>query len=413
MTSRWFPLRYARGNVLLGHDGDAAGLYRLGMSSYPFLPVSGKRRLAGGLQRFVQSVAADFSLWRVSRAYPADRYVEHTRDLLDERHQTREAWEEFLGGHRDRLAALRSHIPEVYLAVALPSEQSRRLGSGLVASVDRVRRRVEDLAGLASALPIPVRELQRIAGAEQRAYERLTGVLNARRATTRELQWLLRRACVRGVGEPSLDAHWQPDALVIATPDGRDAYEPLETDLWRCANAAITERDRALVVDGEDGRSYQALLALGSLAEQPLFPGAGSELLFAPLEAVSFPVDAVLHASWIGNRQALGQVRRRIADVEHAYAEQLAGAAHGPGLLAAEDRLLARELEANLQTGARPPMLYATLSLAVGAPTAQELERRVDGLREQYGDIALHRPVGLQYQLFLDHLPTPAGGHGR
>ena len=380
-----------------------------GDEPYPYLPVSEKRRLAGGLRRFVQSVGADFSLWRVSRAYPADRYVEHTAALVDHRHQRPEAWQEFLAGHRDRLAELGSHIPEVYLAVALPTEQSRRLGTGLVLSVDRVRRRIEDLAGVASALPIPGRELQRIAAAEQRAYERLTGVLNARRATTRELQWLLRRASIRGVSEPSIDQHWQPDALVITTPDGHLAYEPLETDLWRCANAAITEQDRALVVDGEDGRSHQALLALGSLAEQPLFPGAGSELLFAPLEAVGFPVDAVLHARWVGNRQALGQVRRRIADVEHAYAEQVAGSAHGPGLLAAEDRLLARELEANLQTGARPPMLYASLSLAVGASNGDELERRVGVLKEQYGDIALHRPVGLQHQLFLDHLPTPAG----
>jgi hypothetical protein len=405
-----FPVRYARGNVLLGSGGEAAGLYRLGMVSYPFLPVSGKRRLAGGLERFTHAVAADFSLWRVSRAYPADHYPAHTRDLLDARHQDAEAWEAFLSGHRDRLARLGSHVPEAYLAVALPAERPRRLGSGLIGSIDLVRRRVEELAGVGTPLPVSAGELERLVGAEQRTYERISGVLPARRATTVELQWLLRRAALRGLGEPTLDQYWQPDALMIEAPGGGVAYQPLECDLWRCANAAITERERSLIVDSEHGRSCQALLAVGSLADSPLFPGAGSELLFAPLEAVSFPVDAVLHARWIGNRQALGQVRKRIADVEHAYHEQVTGSAHGPGLLAAEDRLLAREYEATLQSGARPPMLYASISLAVGAPSAKELERRVNAVREQYGDISLHRPAGLQNQLFTDHLPRPDGG---
>ena len=405
-----FPIRYARGNLLVNQEGEAVGLYRLAMSSYPFLAVAGKRALAGRLERFAQTVGSDFSIWRVCRAYPANRYSVQARSLLDERHQSAPAWQEFLEGHQQRLARMGSHVPEVYLAVALRSESPARLGAGFVRSVDRVRRRVEALAGVAAPAPIPRAQLEALVAAEQRSYERITGVLAARRATTTELQWLLRRAAVRGVSEPALDAHWQPDALIIETPDGRVAYQPLERDLWRCANAAITERERTLVIDGEDGRCHQALLAVGSLAEAPLFPGAGSELLFAPLEAVGFPVDAVLHARWVGNRQALAQVRKRIADVEHAYHEQLQGAAHGPGLLAGQDRVLAREYEATLQGGAHPPMLYASISLAVGAPSREELEHRVGVLREQYGDIALHRPAGLQHQLFLEHLPRADGG---
>ncbi len=107
------------------------------------------------------------------------------------------------------------------------------------------------------------------------------------------------------------------------------------------------------------------------------------------------PVDAVVHARWLGNRQALAQVRKRIADVEHAYHEQVQGAAHGPSLLAGDDRVLAREYEAQLQAGGHPPMLYAQIGLAVGAPSEEELERRVAALKEQYGDITLHRPAGL------------------
>lgn len=403
-----FPLRYAHGNVLVGRGGEASGLYRLAMTSYPYLPTGEKWALQRRLQRFAHTIAADFSLWRVSRAYPADRYVQHTAGLLDSRHQEPQAWQMFLEGHRDRLRQLGSHIPECYLAVSLAAPGHTGVGSGLVRSVDRVRRRVEELAGIAAESPISGGELSELLTREQRIFERVGGVIGARRARTDELQWLLRRSACRGLAEPELDRHWQPDALIIQTPGGV-GFQPLGHDLARCANAAITEQQHTLAVDGEQGRCYQAMLAVGALADSPEFPGSTAEALFAPLEAVGFPVDAVVHARWLGNRQALAQVRKRIADVEHAFHEQVQGAAHGPSLLAGEDRVLAREYEAELQAGGHPPMLYAFIGLAVGAGTEEELERRVAALKEQYGDITLHRPAGLQRAMFFEHLPRADG----
>lgn len=404
-----FPLRYAHRNVLIGRSGDAAGLYRLAMTSYPYLPVGEKWALQRRLQRVAHTVAADFSLWRVNRAYPAERYVAHTEPLLDDRHQAPDAWREFLEGHEQRLRELGSHTPEVYLAVSLAGNRPTGMGSGLVRGMDRLRRRVEEVAGIGVASPIPAAELSDLVTREQRVFERLNGVLPARRVRTAELQWLLRRGASRGVAEPELDGHWSPDALIVSTADQGVVFEPLRHDLERCANAAITERQQTLIVDGEQGRSYQAMLALGSLADAPEFPGASAEALFAPLEALGFPVDAVLHARWLGNRQALAQVRKRIADVENAYNEQLQGSAHGPSVLAGADRVLAREYEAQLQAGGHPPMLYAQISLAVGAESDEALESRVAALKEQYGDLTLHRPAGLQRQLWFEHLPRPDG----
>jgi hypothetical protein len=402
-------LRYAHGNILVGRGGDAAGLYRLGMTSYPFLPAGEKWALQRRLQRVAHTIAADFSLWRVNRAYPADSYVEHTAGLLDDRHQDAAVWQAFLEGHRQRLSELGSHTPEVYMAVSLAANSPAGLGTELLRGVDRARRRVEELAGVASDSPISAGELSELAAREQRIFERLNGVMAARRAATVELQWLLRRGACRGVSEPELDGHWQPDALVVSVPAGGVGFQPLGHDLARCVNAAITEQQNTLVVDGEQGRCFQAMLALGALADAPEFPGSTAEVLFAPLEAVGFPVDAVVHARWLGNRQALAQVRKRIADVEHAYHEQAQGAVHGPSLVAGEDRVLAREYEAELQAGGHPPMLYAQIGLAVGASTQEELERRVAALKEQYGDIAVHRPVGLQREMFFEHLPRTDG----
>lgn len=405
---RGFPLRYARRNVLIGPGGEAAALYRADTVAYPFLPAAQKWALLHRLERLAHLAGADFALWRVQRSFPAERYPEELADLLDPEHGDPEAWRRYLEGHEARLRELGSQVPEVYLAISLTEGEG---GPGALRSFGRARRRVEELAGVGRPAPISGAELEALAGVEQRAFERLGGALALRRASTRELEWLLRRAACRGVAEPALDRHWEPDALVVVAPDGSAAYEPLECDLWRCANAPAVEdpgQPPSLAVEAEEGTSFQSFLCAGSLAEEAEFPGA-AELLFEPADGAGFPVDAVLYAQWIGNREALGQVRKRILDVEHAYREQAEGAS-GPGLLAEEDRELAREYEAILQSSAHPPMLRASLSLAIGAPDRAELERRVTALRERFGEVALHRPRGLQHALFLDHLPQPGGG---
>ena len=402
------PLRYARRNILIGPGGEAAALYRADTVAYPFLPAAEKWAELHRLERFAHLAGADFSVYRVQRAYAADRYAAELADLLDTRHADEEGWRRYLEGHQARLRELGSHVPEVYVAVSLAEARG---GPGALRSFARLRRGVEELAGVGTPQPISGAELEALATAEQRTFDRLGGVLALERASTEELQWLLRRAACRGVAEPASDRHWQPDALVVVAPGGTAAYEPLGHDLWRCANAPATEEPGeppSLVVEAEEGTSYQALLCAGSLAEEAEFPGA-AELLFGPAEGAGFAVDAVLHARWIGNREALGQVRKRILDVEHAYREQLQGAS-GPGFLAEEDRELAREYEAILQSSAHPPMLQASISFAVGAPDREELERRVGALRERFGDVALHRPRGLQHALFADHLPHADGG---
>lgn len=402
-----FPLRYARRNVLIGPGAEAAAIYRAPTSSYPFLPAAERRGLLGRLERFAHLAGADFSIWRVQRAYPAGGYAREIARAADARHADSEALERHLRGHEERIAALGSHLTEVYLAVSLGE---RRRGG--LRSLDRARRRAEELAGVGGARPLSGAELGELEAAERRCFERLGGQLGLRRARTSELQWLLRRAACRGVAEPRLEAAWEPAALRVEGEEGAPAYEPLEHDLRRCANAPMSEdpaEPPALEVEAEEATSYQAFLCAGSLAEEAAFPGE-AELLHAPFEEVGFPADAVLHARWVGNREALAEVRKRILDAEHAYREESRGAQTGPGWQTQEDRELAREYEAVLQSSAHPPMLRAYLGVAIGAPDRAELERRAEALAERFGEVPLHRPRGLQHRLFFDHLPRTDAG---
>ena len=73
--------------------------------------------------------------------------------------------------------------------------------------------------------------------------------------------------------------------------------------------------------------------------------------------------------------------------------------------------MLAREYEAQLQPArCRSTMLYAQIGLAGSAPRSEEeLEQRVAALKEQYGDVRLHRPAGLQREISSNNLPRADG----
>jgi hypothetical protein len=376
---RALGLRYAHANLLLGPGEETMALYRLAAVAYPWLPDARKWQLQGRLERLAHLVQADFSLWRVCRADPTNN-----------------------SGRR----------VEVYLGVGLRESEPPGLGHSLLAATERLRRRMGGLAGGSRSGAVAAARLAALVVAEEQVYDRLGSVLGLRRAHTRELGWLLRRAPLRGVAEPVMEPHWAPDALVIEDQTGEALYEPLGWDLWRLPAAVLCEdpdHPPSLKVETDDHGGYQALLAVGALAEAPVFPGAQAELLHAPLDALGFPVDAVMHARWLGNREALGQVRKRIVDAEQTYRDQLESSM-GPAWQTDDDRTLAREYEQVLQSGARPPMLYASMSLVVGAGDRQQLERRVQRLRTAYGQVQLHRPRGLQEQLWLDHLPRVDGG---
>ena len=344
-------------------------------------------------------VGADFSLWRVHRAYPAERYASAPRVCSTSATTTRRL-ARIPEGHEQRLA--RARLPR---ARGLPrglSRPSTPSGSVPVSSgVDRARRRVEELAGVGRCRADPGAELQELAASEQRDFRaRQRASIGARRATTGELQWLLRRAACRGVAEPELDGHWEPDALVLSGA-GDASVRAARRDLWALRKRAD---DRA----GADPRSSTASRdaptrrssALGSLAEEAEFPGA-AELLFAPLEGAGFPVDAVLHARWSATARRSRRCASGSSTSSTPTASSSQGAAHGPSLLAEEDRELAREYEAQLQAGGHPPMLCASICLALGAAEEEELERRVAVLRERYGEFSSAPAGGLQHPLSL------------
>jgi hypothetical protein len=398
------PITFAYRNVVFGAvPEDAWAVFRVFTRSYAGLPSSGKHELLGLLASLAHGIEADFTLLRVARPWKIDDYAAGVEATVDPRHAQHDALTRYLDGQRRALTADATHSPEVYLSVRLAAP--RPTAADAVPAVGGLRR----LLGLRDPRSIGAKRLETLLADQAKVHAHLIDYVDCEPAATHELQWLIRRAFCRGLGDPIVDERFRPQALILDAPeeDGGARYAPLEADMLRLFDSPITIDARSLVVESETGTSHQAFLCFGALPEVVPFPDRRSELLFAPLEGLDFPVDAAFSARYVPNADAVRLVRRRIVDADHIYDEESHGD-HGPSSSSADRPRAARELEQYLSGGDHPPLLRAGISLCVSATSAEELEERIDRVRREYGAVKLHRPLGEQLALFVGHLPAQA-----
>src|SRR5262249_35815288 len=109
-------------------------------------------------------------------------------------------------------------------------------------------------------------------------------------------------------------------------------------------------------------------------------------------------------ARYLPNGLAMRLVRRRVQDADE-IARAEAGGDQGTSDRGFDRTQAARDLLAHLQSASHPPLLRASLAVAVSAAACGELERRVETTRRAFGEVALHRPLGDQLRLFIATLP--------
>ncbi len=398
------PHYFFWGNLVLRTPREAWAVYELEGQSYPGLSDGRKIEVGERLEALAYTLGADFQIMRVSRAFDAEAYVRRALSTLDGRHGQRDLFEQHLIEHRSEFERREVLRPEIYLAVRLGAGPSTSGLGGIFDLGATAWSAIAERLGLEETRGVSRRQITAMRREEEQAFERVLGYLECTRVGARRLAELVRRAYTRGLGEPDGDDGFAPQALSFLDPDGEERFEPYGHDLLRLHESRVTVERRSLVVDSERGRAHQALLVMGAMPDEAVVPGPAAELMFAPLE-VGFGVDATLSVEVVENREARKEVAKRKIDADQMAREESHGE-HGPSVESAERPVAARELEAVLAGGDRPPLLRTALSLAVAGRSEEELEDRVERLCESYGRVQLHRPGGEQHRLFLASMPA-------
>jgi len=397
------PLSFVYGNCVHGTCG-AWALFALEPYSYVTLTAERKRERFGRMLTALESLEADIQILRVARRWDP---VSELTDLgagYAGPHTT--AHSAYLEEQIEALADERSELPAVYLAVSLEPPQRdvatflSELGSG---STRDSWRAIGRALRVGPSSHFSAVELERLRMRSDEIHARLESSLPARPARTVEVQWLVRRAFCRALGEPEVDGFHEPRALVFER-NGAAVLAPLEADVMRWSESYVEHRGRLLRVESELGSSWQAQLVAGALPESAAFPSSRLELMFAPAEALPFGIDLTLCARYLPNDLAMRLVRRRVQDADEIMRAE-AGGDQGVSDRGYGRTQEARDLLSYLQSASHPPLLRAMLAVSVAAADEDELERRVEAVRRAFGEVRLHRPLGDQLRLFIAGLP--------
>ena len=400
------PIAFTYGNCIFASSlDDSWAAFAVELASYAWLDADAKRVRFHSLVGALEAIEADVQILRVSGAHDVARFGPEFEDGSPGR-GLEQARGDYVEAQRRRQAELPAADPRLFVIVSLrdPERDVASYVSGFAAQGPAAW-----WAGVRRALAVRDRrllggpELERTRVQADRVHARLEGFLPVRPVSATELQWLVRRVFCRDLGEPLVDGLHLPRALAFER-NGEALLAPLEGDVMRWCESEIEHRGRSLRVESELGTSWQAHLVLGAVPERVAFPGARAELMFAPPEGLAFGVDIAMCARFLPSELALRMARRRIQDADQIVRAESAGE-QGVSDLGYERTQEARDLLSYLQSSSRPPLLSASIAVAVAARDPDELERRVELVRRAYGEVRLHRPLGEQLRLFVQHLP--------
>ncbi|MFZ2113819.1 MAG: ATP-binding protein [Solirubrobacteraceae bacterium] len=400
------PISFVYGNLVFGASADDVwAAFSIPCASYEWLSGEAKRARMLALMGALEALEADVQILRVGRRWNLKGYLGELDQFARGKHV--QANRRYAREHAERLSDVGCSRPSLFLLVSL-REPERDVAFYVSQAVEQHPR--EWLRSIARALSTSDRRLLKASVLEDlrvradQAHARLADFLSARPARGIELQWLVRRAFCRGLGEPLVEGLHEPRALAFER-NGEALLAPLEGDVVRWLDGYVEHRGRALRIESELGVSWQAQLVLGALPERATFPGARVELMFAAVESLPFPVDLSLNARFLPNELALRIARRRVQDADQILRAESDGD-QGVSDVGYQRTQEARDLLAHLQASSRPPLLRATLALAIGAEDETQLSERVEMCRRAYGEIRLHRPLGDQLALFIQQLPA-------
>jgi len=409
------PLHHFHRNIAFASGlSDPWAIFRLDTVSYDGMSRSDKIDVFERLASFFYSIGADFHLGRYARRWSVSEY-EARASMRPDAAVDPGPWNDMQADQVADLQQTRSSTPWVYLSVRLGDVDGTLAQQ--VAGLGKTLRSWRETLGLRQAVTLPDGYIRDLLDRERRVFAQVRDYLFADRATTLDLQWVVRHQFAGGLDtEPELDLHWQPRALSFIAPDGTidddaeaAAYVASETDVMRLMDSPVVREPdgRGLIVQSEQGDSYQTHLAIGGLPQVGTFPGSSVEIAYAALERIAHPVDFSMTCRWLTNEVARKLATKRKLDAANQAEDEATGSSYGLSTETQKRVPIALQLEDYLDDDAHPPLLLTTMTLHVRAASAERREEVVAELRREYGSIKLWRPRGItQLELFCHGFPA-------
>jgi hypothetical protein len=242
-------------------------------------------------------------------------------------------------------------------------------------------------------------------------FKEQTKRISISKADALDMQWLYRRMFRRGLGEVKLRYNLKNGKKVPWTPfservikNGEVAVRPHQKDILTLAEGLIdTKQDRCLkIVHGDGQESWQTFLAVSHIPDGIEFPG--NEWLLV-LQDYPVQTEVCIHIETVEHKKSLKDIAGKKREIQSQIDHIQGNNEDVPDELT-DSKIYADQLEAELKA-TRAPIIRASISFCLAAASKEEMEDKVNFIREVYEDcnFIIERPIADQMKLFMEFIP--------
>jgi hypothetical protein len=230
------PITFVYGNCVFAQGfEDCWAAFAVEVSTYAWLGEAEKHSRLLELVGVLEALEADVQIVRVQRRFPVEGDAVGSGPMARVSAGNERARRRYVEEHVDRMGSIGGSQPVLFVFVSL-QDPEQDVASYVSKAAGQHPREwwsgIRRAASMRDRRVLAASELEWARVRADRAHARMLDFLPVRPAHSAELQWLIRRAFCRSLGEPLIDGLHEPRALAFER-NGKAVLAPLEGDVLR------------------------------------------------------------------------------------------------------------------------------------------------------------------------------------
>lgn len=427
-----FPIKHYEDNLIFNHNNDCWAAFKMVGFNYDYKSNEKKEHILNRLARFIAAIGYEGKILVIPISQDIDRHFENLiENKIDKNDVLYEKAVAHAGGTADYLKRKikidgNSNDYITYVITKLKLNEDDNVVRNIKQAFDYfIKDPIETIKEFFSldTKDILQSELDRFKKLTLEYFKEQSKRITIEEATSMDLQWLYKRMNFRGLSKEIklkkslenisgkadvrnkdnyVEVSWSPFAKELIKR-GERAIRPLEKDILNLFEGEIDlEEKRCLKIIHADAVSYQGFLSITHIPDGMEFPGNEWLLL---LQDYPLQTEICIHINTLEHKSSIRKIEGKKREI-NSQIDHIAGNQEDVPDDLAYGKHYADMLEAELKA-TKFPMSMTTITLGFGGETLEELESKMNFIKEVYEDynFVIERPISDQLKLFMEFIP--------
>lgn len=372
-----FPIIFWQQNIVFDNRRRAFAVYKLPLINYDLLSINDKISAMNNLRELIYNLRGEYHILSLCRSFDVANYHVQLEEWRSPNYLPKE-YEEHVESTYNGLMNRNPWVRELYLVKAIPLKNvlmQIRSMHHLKTNFRSIVNQITDMF-VTTDPSIPEQYLDAAFRQEDAMAEEIKSISGGQRASSKDIEWIIKHNLFRALGEPDISVNWDPAAVIEVSGDIKRLI-PLRSEIIAhlddCYMYEAIDHIKIEHVAGpyKGKTSYQAFLAMSNYPDSIKFPGIE---YFQWLDNnFNFPIDVSIKVTSYDSKHAQLKLSGKMKELQDQK-EQHANAPTGIPLDIHDNEYRGLELESKIKSGM--PLIEVSTVFCVAADSKELMEKR-------------------------------------